>query len=179
VTAIGEAEAAKVPRRSGAKPGHDIYVSGTLGDAALGLRVLKGTLRSPEADYLIARYRLPEPRVALGLQLAGIAAASIDISDGLIADLGHICEESGVRATVERDALPLSSAARAAVAADGSLWSDIVGAGDDYEILFTAPPGFSLPGVTLIGRIETGQGVLVRDASGRPVEVKSAGYRHF
>jgi thiamine-monophosphate kinase len=179
VTAIGEAEAAKVPRRANAKPGQDIYVSGTLGDAALGLRVLKGALRSAEEEFLIRRYRLPEPRVALGLKLAGIAVAAIDISDGLMADLGHICEESNVRAEISRDALPLSQAARAAVAADPALWADIVGAGDDYEILFTAAPGMSLEGVSRIGRILAGQGVALVGRDGRPVEVGAAGYRHF
>jgi thiamine-monophosphate kinase len=179
VTAIGEAEEAKVPRRANAKPGQDIYVSGTLGDAALGLRVLRGTLESAEAEFLIRRYRLPEPRVALGLKLAGIAAASIDISDGLLADLGHICEESGVRAEVSRDALPLSAAARAAVVTDPALWTDIVAAGDDYEILFTARPGLSLEGVSRIGRIVAGQGVALIGRDGHPVEVGVAGYRHF
>ena len=184
VTAIGEAQAAKVPRRSAAKPGHDIYVSGTLGDAALGLRVIKGELRglsSADADYLAGRYRLPEPRISLGKALIGIAVSAIDVSDGLVADLGHICEESRVGAEVQRDSLPLSRAARAALASESGLWPDIVAAGDDYEILFTAPPGAAegIEGVTRIGRVIAGQGVAVLDPAGKPIEVKTAGYRHF
>jgi len=184
VTAIGEADAARVPRRSAAKPGHDIYVSGTLGDAALGLRVIKGELRglsNEDADFLAGRYRLPEPRVALGQALIGIAVSAIDVSDGLVADLGHISEESRVRAEVQRDALPLSRAARAALATDPGLWPDIVAAGDDYEILFTAPSAAAegIAGITRIGRIVAGQGVAILDPAGKPVEVKTAGYRHF
>ena len=181
VTAIGEAVAAKVPRRGGAKPGDDIFVTGTLGDAALGLRVLKGDLKVQGSEMLARRFRLPEPHLALGAEIAGLATASIDVSDGLVADLGHICEESGVGAEVDRDTLPLSPPARAAVAADPVLWTDIVAGGDDYEILFTARPGAvaGLAGVTRIGRIVAGGGVSLRDAAGRPVEVGATGYRHF
>ena len=179
VTAIGEAVAARVPRRSGAKRGHDIFVTGTLGDAALGLRVLKGSLQVEGAEFLVRRFRLPEPRIALGAKLAAAAAASIDVSDGLIADLGHICAESGVGAEVERDALPLSAPARAAVAAEPALWAEIVAGGDDYEILLAAPPGASLAGATRIGRIVAGKDVTLKDGAGRPIDVGEAGYRHF
>lgn len=181
VTAIGEAMADRVPRRGGAKPGHDVYVTGTLGDAALGLRVLKGTLRVEGSELLARRFRLPEPRVTLGFEIAAVAAAAIDVSDGLIADLGHICEESRVAAEVERDAVPLSAPARAAVMANSALWTDILAGGDDYEILFTAPPGLSksLPGVSRIGRIVAGDGVRIRDAKGQLFDVKVPGYRHF
>jgi thiamine-monophosphate kinase len=181
VTAIGEAPADKVPRRGGAKPGHDVFVTGTLGDAALGLRVLKGVLRVEGAELLVRRFRLPEPRVALGAEISAVATAAIDVSDGLAADLGHICEESHVAAEVERDALPLSPPARAAVAADPILWTDILAGGDDYEILFTAPPGSSksLPGVSRIGQIVAGEGVRIHDAKGRVIDVQVQGYRHF
>jgi thiamine-monophosphate kinase len=119
--------------------------------------------------------------VALGAEIAAVAAAAIDVSDGLVADLGHICEESRVAAEVERDALPLSVPARTAVAANPALWTDIFAGGDDYEILFTAPPGASnsLPGVSRIGRIVAGQGVRIRDVKGQVIEVQVAGYRHF
>jgi thiamine-monophosphate kinase len=179
VTAIGEAEAAKVPRRSGAKVGQDIFVTGTLGDAALGLRILKGSLKVEGEDLLIRRFRLPEPRVALGARLARLASASIDVSDGLMADLGHICEESGVGADLHRDDLPLSAPARAAIAADPALWTEIVAGGDDYEILFTVPPGTTVSGATCIGHIVPGEGITLRDGTGRPVEVTASGYRHF
>ena len=180
VTAIGEAEEAKVPRRGGAKLGDDIFVTGTLGDAALGLRVLKGTLKVAGGEHLVARFRVPEPRLALGMKIAVVASASIDVSDGLLADLGHICEESHVGAEVERDRLPLSDPARAAVAADAASWSDIVAGGDDYEVLYTAPPGApAVAGATRIGRIVAGAGVMLRDSTGRVIEAKTAGYRHF
>ena len=119
--------------------------------------------------------------MALGQALIGIAVSAIDVSDGLVADLGHISEEFRVRAEVQRDALPLSRAARAALATDPGLWPDIVAAGDDYEILFTAPPAAAegVAGITRIGRIVAGQGVAVLDPAGKPVEVKTAGYRHF
>jgi len=192
LTAIGEAEAGRVPHRSGATAGEDVYVSGTLGDAALGLRAIRGELPAlDESDrkYLAGRYRLPEPRIALGQAVAAIVSASIDISDGLAADLGHICDTSGVGAEVEFAALPLSPPARAALSLDPSLASDIVAAGDDYEILFTAPPERAAAvaaaartasvAVTRIGRIVAGTGVAIRDATGRALSLAHPGYRHF
>jgi thiamine-monophosphate kinase len=181
VTAIGEAVEAQVPRRGGARPGDEIFVTGTLGDAALGLHVLKGELVVEGGDALVRRYRVPEPRVALGAKIAAIATASIDVSDGLAADLGHICEESEVAAEVERDSLPLSTPARLALAHKNSLWTDIIGGGDDYEILFTASgtAAIGLPGVTRIGRIMEGTGVRFRDSIGNLIKVEAAGYRHF
>ena len=191
VTAIGEAEGAVVPR-SGAKAGDGIYVSGTLGDAALGLRVLKGELAALDAadrDFLAGRYRLPEPRLALGAALSGTATAAIDISDGLMADLGHICEESGVRAEVGLEDIPLSAAARRAVAADPALRDDVLGGGDDYEVLFTASPNAERAlteaamrarlAFSRIGTIRDGTGIAVTDRAGQPVAVKQAGFRHF
>jgi thiamine-monophosphate kinase len=168
-----------VPRRGGAKPGQDIFVTGTLGDAALGLRVLKGSLKVEGEALLVGRFRLPEPRIALGAKLARVASASIDVSDGLMADLGHICEESGVGADLHRDDLPLSAPAHAAVAADPTLWAEIVAGGDDYEILFTASPGAPVSDATRIGRIVPGKGITLRDGTGRPVEMAASGYRHF
>jgi len=141
--------------------------------------VLKGSLKVEGQELLVRRFHLPEPRVALGAKLAEVAAASIDVSDGLIADLGHICAESGVGAEVEREALPLSAPARAAMAADPALWDAIVAGGDDYEILIAAPPGAAISGATRIGRIVTGKGVMLKDRSGRPIDVGAVGYRHF
>ncbi len=191
ITALGdvEADAASALRRSGARPGDRIYVSGTIGDAALGLRVLTGALAglSPaDAARLTARYRLPEPRVALGRKLRGLASAAMDVSDGLVADLGHICRASGCAATIELDAVPLSEAARAAGA--DCLIACVTG-GDDYELMFTAPPGaeaeiravsrsLALP-VTAIGQIAPGSGVTVIDRDGRAVAVGAGGYTHF
>ncbi len=192
VTAVGEAEPARLLRRAGARVGDDIYVSGTIGDAALGLRVLTGALTPAEpaaAALLVARYHLPEPRVTLGRRLVGIATAAIDVSDGLVADLGHVCVASRVAAEVSLTAVPLSAPARAAVLADPALVAAVLGGGDDYEIVFTAAPQAAGPiaavageigvPITRIGRVRPGGGVSVSDANGRPVVLESAGYRHF
>jgi thiamine-monophosphate kinase len=192
LTAFGQIKPGAELRRSGARPGDRIYVSGTIGDGALGLRVLRGELPAlaPDAqDYLAGRYRLPTPRVALGQGLVGLASAAIDISDGLAADLGHVCETSGVRGVVTIPQVPLSKAAGQALAGDAGLLDDVLGGGDDYELLFTAPAEaagrlealgrtLALP-ITEIGRIEAGAGVGLRDASGREVTLKRPGFRHF
>jgi len=192
VAAVGRVAAGKAVLRSGARPGDIVYVSGTLGDAALGLRVLRGGLGgldTAERDFLADRYRLPRPRLRLGRQLVGTARAMMDVSDGLIADLGHICEASGVGAVVETARLPLSPAARSAIATDASLIKAALAEGDDYEILFTTPAeaaaavtaaasAASVP-VTAIGRIERGTDVRVVDQAGAPVVVTDRGYRHF
>ncbi len=112
VTALGTVPKGKALRRSGAKPGDIIYVSGTLGDSALGLscHCEQSSACKTQDPFLINRYLLPEPRIALGQKLIGIANACMDISDGLVQDLGHICKASGVGATIHRDKLPLSEA---------------------------------------------------------------------
>lgn len=192
VTALGRVAAGRAVLRRGARPGDLVYVSGTLGDAALGLKVLRGELRGLDAGdraFLAGRYRLPEPRLTLGQKLVGLAHAMMDISDGLVGDLGHICAASGVAAVVEAARLPLSPPARAALAADPALLTAALSGGDDYELLFTAPAGAEdalaalgretgVP-VTMIGRIEPGGGVTVRDARGAVLAVPTAGYRHF
>ena len=118
IMAFGEVPTGRIIRRGGARPGDTIFVTGTIGDAALGLEVLRGRL--PELDtasagFLVDRYRLPLPRVTVGPQLIGLATAALDVSDGLIADLGHICEVSDLTAIVEAPRVPLSPAARAAI----------------------------------------------------------------
>ena len=118
LTAIGEVSAGMEIRRSGAVAGDLVWVSGTIGDAYLGLAVLRGAYSQLAREHraeLVSRFRIPEPRVELGPRLTGIAHAMIDVSDGLLADLGHICETSHVAARVELEALPLSAAARAIV----------------------------------------------------------------
>jgi thiamine-monophosphate kinase len=128
--------------RSTARPGDILYVSGTLGDAALGLALLRRSLVLQDtvaSEYLIDRYHLPQPRVAVGQGLVGVAHAMLDISDGLVADLGHLCDASRVRGVVEAEKLPLSRAARLAVDADQRRLMDVLGGGDDYELLFSAP----------------------------------------
>jgi thiamine-monophosphate kinase len=192
LTALGEVASGAEIRRTGAKPGDRIWVSGTIGDAFLGLQVLRGgypSLALADRAALTQRFQLPEPRTALGPRLAGIAHAMLDVSDGLIADLGHICEASRTGATVALPSLPLSPAARRAVALDPDLPARLAAAGDDYELLFTAPPeaGEAIGrlaaelglAITAIGAIEERAGVRLVDAAGNPIPVATAGYRHF
>ena len=192
LAAIGEVAAGQEIRRSGAQPGDLIWVSGTIGDAFLGLDLLRGAypnIASEHRDYLVNRFRVPEPRTELGPRLRGIASAMIDVSDGLLADLGHICETSRVAAIVELDLLPLSPAARAAVEGDRGVRAQMAVAGDDYELLFAAPAdaaetiatlslGLGVP-VTRIGRVEAGKGARLVDAAGHQIPLETTGYRHF
>ena len=185
LTILGTVPAGAALRRSTAQPGDEVWVSGTLGDAALGLRVRRGLATDEDqAFYLIDRYRTPQPRLALGRALRGIATAAVDVSDGLLADLGHITETSGVAAEVDAPSLPLSAAARGV---PGALEAALTG-GDDYEILFTAPPAAAAAveraaeatvRVTRIGRIAAGRGVQVRGPQGRALDLHQAGWRHF
>jgi thiamine-monophosphate kinase len=195
ITALGALRGPML-RRAGARPGDRIYASGTIGDAALGLAVLRGRggLGAPEQGFLVERYRLPQPRLQLGRGLAGVASAALDVSDGLVGDLGHIAAASAVAAVVERDRIPLSGAAAAAVAADPAAWQAVLAGGDDYELLFTVPQEkhdiivqvASAAGtkVTVIGAIVAAGdlpagSVVVRDREGRDVTPAVSGYRHF
>lgn len=192
LTALGEVAFGAEIRRSGARPGDRVWVSGTIGDAFLGLAVLRGGypgLAPDERAALIARFRLPEPRTALGPRLAGIAHAMLDVSDGLLADLGHLCDASQTGAVVALPSLPLSAMARRLAADEPDLPARLTAAGDDYELLFAAPPQAAeaidrlaaelrLP-ITAIGTIDNGAGVRLIDADGNAVPVASAGYRHF
>jgi len=186
VAAVGRVRKGTALLRSGARVGDALYVSGTLGDAALGLALQKRRrlgLSGRHRRYLIDRYRLPQPRLALGRKLVGLASAAMDISDGLVADLGHLCDASRVAAIIETARLPLSAAARAALQRDPALIRTILTGGDDYEILFTASPSAKqklarLP-VTEIGRIEPGRGVKVLNSLGKPMALGRAGYSHF
>ncbi|HUC70497.1 MAG TPA: thiamine-phosphate kinase [Stellaceae bacterium] len=192
LTAIGEVAAGAEIRRSGARAGDDIWVSGTIGDAYLGLGLLRGAAPRLAAEHrtaLIRRFQLPEPRVILGPALSGVASAMIDVSDGLLADLGHICETSHLAGVVELASLPMSPAARAVVVLEPDVAPQLATGGDDYELLFTAPSEavdavralgsqLAVP-VTRIGRIEAGDGVRLVDAGGREVTVEASGYRHF
>jgi thiamine-monophosphate kinase len=178
VTAFGFVPQGKMIRRNGAKVGDAVYVTGTIGDAGGGLAIFKRekhTLNAADRDSLITRYRVPEPPVATAPALRAIAHASVDVSDGLIADLGHIASASGVRIIVEGERVPLSPPLRA-------LWGDAVllravAAGDDYQIAFTAPPGLNGP-FTQIGRVEAGEGISLT-LGGNDVAVAKPGYRHF
>ena len=187
LTVLGAIPASQRLLRSAAEAGDAVFVSGTIGDAALGLKAIRGELRGmaqSELDFLAERYRLPRPRLALEP-----AQATMDISDGLVGDLAHICEASGVAARVEAASVPLSRGARAALARDGSLIESVLAGGDDYELLFTAPPDaesalielgreLALP-LTRVGTIEGGHGVRVLDGAGREMALARTGYRHF
>ncbi|MDX1541735.1 MAG: thiamine-phosphate kinase [Geminicoccaceae bacterium] len=187
LTALGTVPHGQVIRRTGARPDDEVWVSGTLGDAALGLQVLQGRLELPTTAsvFLIDRYRRPQPRLALGARLRGVASAMLDVSDGLLADLGHILSGSGVGATIEAGRLPLSTAGRSAPQPlDAAL-----GGGDDYELLFTAPEAhrgalerialdLALP-LTRIGRTEAAPGLRTIDQHGRAIDVERSGWTHF
>jgi len=191
VTAIGSVEAGKALRRSGAQAGDLVYVSGTIGDGALGLKILRGELAGlsgEHADELIGRYRLPRPRVGLGARLAGVASAVIDISDGLAADLTHILDASGAGAEIEAASAPLSEPAAKALAGDSGLIETILTGGDDYELLFTVAPGYAgriaalasdlaLP-LTPIGRITAGGGLRVMGVDGEAMSLARRGWEH-
>ena len=192
LTAIGAVAAGMEVRRSDARAGDLVWISGTIGDAFLGLALLRGAYPQLTPEHragLIGRFQVPDPRVDLGCRLAGVAHAMIDISDGLIADLGHICETSRVGAVVELASLPLSPATKIIVDREPGVRTELATGGDDYELLFTAPAGstkaiddlssvLGLP-ITRIGRIEPGEGVRLVDAEGRTIPVGESGYRHF
>ena len=184
LTILGTVVPGQAIRRAGAKPGHGIWVTGTIGDAALGLAALQGRLADP-TGYLATRYRLPEPR--LGLALAGIAEAGMDVSDGLVQDLGHLCRAGGVGAEIDADTVPLSVAARAA----GPEWlATCLTGGDDYELLLAVPAeceaalqaagaGAGVP-ITRIGRFIVGDSsVVIRRADGSPLRIERGGWSHF
>ena len=197
ITVFGEVPAGQALLRSGARAGDDVYVSGTLGDARLALEAFRGTLWLPAAALTSARNRMeqPTPRLALGVALRGIASAAIDISDGLLGDLGHILQASGVGASIETaTALDLI-----AVRPDGASPASgytldkqleyVLAGGDDYELVFTAAPqqrsavqhaaGQSQTPVTRIGRVEATPGVRLLDDQGRALPNRYAGFDHF
>ncbi|HEX4302401.1 MAG TPA: thiamine-phosphate kinase [Rhizomicrobium sp.] len=184
VTAFGHVPKGKTILRRGAKLDDRVFVTGTIGDSGAGLASLKTGRRVPA---LVARYRVPQPRVALGQMLRGIASASLDVSDGLLADLGHIADVSKVHIVVDAARVPLSPAVRKLWGAGAVLRA--VTAGDDYEIAFTAPLGkraqvlaaakaAGTP-VTEIGWVMKGRDVALMGADGRPIPVGKKGWEHF
>ena len=193
VTALGTLPIGESLPRSGACADDAIFVTGTLGDAAGALRLLRnrgpGTGdRNPPEVALRARLNRPEPRVAAGLALRGLANACIDVSDGLLADLGHVCATSGVGAELDMATLPLSAALRAAFD-EAACREFALSGGDDYELCFTAPAQqqteietrLARAGcrATRIGRIVAGTGVRALDANGNPIATPRAGWEHF
>lgn len=180
-------------RRAGAKPGDLIYVTGTLGDAGLALRSLQNDMTLPDTHerYLVHRLERPSPRVFEGLALRGIASAAIDVSDGLVADLGHILKASGVGATLEVERLPVSPAFAActALVSSDACWKLPLSAGDDYELCFTVPAQKQTKveqvfarfgcGATRIGVIESQPGLRCKRTNGRVLVPPTGGYQHF
>jgi thiamine-monophosphate kinase len=189
LTIIGIVPPGQALHRRGAKNGDEIWVSGSIGDGALGLRVLQGRLAADAEGHLARRYRLPEPRLALGQALRGVARAAMDVSDGLVQDLGHLCRAAGCGAEISAAAVPLSAAARAALAGDAALLPLILTGGDDYELLFAAAPedadavraasAASGDPVVRIGRFIAGEGVVVRDGSCTAITLPQGGWSHF
>ncbi len=189
ITVFGQVPAGQALLRSGARPGDDLWVSGTLGDARLALEVFRGRVALPGADFESVRraMELPQPRVALGRALRGLASSAIDLSDGLVGDLGHVLARSGVAAQVDLHRLPRSVVLAAQPAA---LQQEcLLAGGDDYELLFTAPPaahdavlaagrGCGVA-VTRCGRIAAGSGLTVLDADGRALPAAWQGFDHF
>lgn len=176
-------------RRSSARVGDLVYVSGDLGDPALALLQKLGHWPAPEhRAAVMARLDWPTPRVALGRRLGGVAHAAIDLSDGLLADLGHICTASGVGARIEAGRLPLSEAGRAYFAATGD-WTPFLSGGDDYELCFTLDPSLEREIAAIcrsagcpcrhIGEIVAGSGVQCIGPDGAEIALGQRGYEHF
>ena len=191
VTAMGVVPAGQELLRRGGRPGDRLFVTGTVGDGALGLVAARGELADidpADAKALAERYHLPEPRVALARRLRGVAHAAIDLSDGLPGDAAHLCRASGVAARIEAERLPLSPSAQKAIAARPDLLAVALAGGDDYELLLAAPPeaagavnevagDMGVP-ITEIGGLSAGDGVTIVDRSGTPVR-GLAGWQHF
>ncbi len=190
VQVMGEVEQGKALRRDGASPGDDVWVSGHLGDSAAAVAHRKGglLLREPLLGHCMARLDRPTPRVGLGRGLVGLASSAIDISDGLIGDLGHICERSRVGAEIGVAQIPCS-AELTPLRHDAAVTRAILAGGDDYELCFTAAPGKrsgidSLAAslglaLTRIGRITEGNAVTVLDEKGQPMRLQEQGFDHF
>lgn len=198
LTMLGSVPRGQAIRRQGAKKGDGIWVTGTIGDAALGLKARKGEIEDP-SGYLVERYRVPFPRV--GLPLFGLASAALDISDGLVQDCAHLAHENGLHALLEADAIPLSQAAKNA--GEEGFKTCLTG-GDDYEILMTIPPEqektlfenslqqniatqtahlttpYGIVPITRIGVLTEGQpAVTVRDKHGVPIVFPTMGWSHL
>ena len=193
ITILGSIPADTMPSRAAGQPGDDLHVSGTLGDSALGLHLLQTeqtTLPAKSREWLQQRYLLPQPRLDLGRAIAPLATAAIDISDGLLADLQHICTASATGAILEETRLPLSAPARTLLQQDPNLRRHILTGGDDYELLFSANPAqrqtiatlsrtHNIP-ITRIGRLTSDTQIHLLDANNNPQPLPpSLGYQHF
>ena len=184
LTIIGHVAPGAALRRGGARAGDGLWVSGSIGDGALGLLAARGEIADPDGT-LAGRSRLPQPRLALGQAVAGIAHAGMDVSDGLVQDTGHLCRAGAVGAVIEAASVPLSPAARAA----DRLALCLTG-GDDYELLLAVPPASAaalaaaaarcgIPLTRIGGFVAGPPGVSVRNADGQPIVLSKAGWSHF
>jgi thiamine-monophosphate kinase len=193
-TVIGAVPSGRTLRRSGARPGDRILVTGTIGDGFFGLAAHRGTLPNlslPAQRFLADRYVLPQPRLALGRMLVeqGLAHAGMDISDGLAADLGHICAASGCGAVVDIASVSLSDPVAELVAGDPALIESVVTGGDDYELLLAAPPSNvelvleaakkAGTRITDIGAFAAESAVQFIDRDGQPLTLEKQGFTHF
>lgn len=194
LTAIGDVPSGQMVTRAGAVAGDDLWVTGTIGDAALGLLAARGEYQDidqDDRDYLISRYRIPQPPIAFGGKLVGVASAALDVSDGLLGDLEHICSASQVGARVNRSAIPLSQGFAKCLASDEKYWELVYGGGDDYQILFAASSkqrsvieshaGEAGIRVHRIGALTDDHvnGVQVAGSDGQVQQFSQWGYRHF
>lgn len=181
VTVMGTVPAGQALLRSGAKPGQQLWVSGPLGAAAAALQVLQ----DDKSDYpgLLAAYWSPQPQLELGQWLRGKGGAALDVSDGLLADAGHMAAESAVRLVIERELVPVHPQALALSPEQALEWA--LSGGDDYQLVFSLSALYAadlqkqFPQARCIGHVAEGQGVLLVDGQGRPVDFYSDGYQHF
>ena len=192
IAMFGSVPEGSMVRRAGAKPGDRVFVSGTIGDASLGLALRNAAgwkLTEPQRQHLVSRYLLPQPRNALAEAVRTHASAAMDISDGLAGDLAKLCRVSAVAAEIEVERVPLSDAAKAVLATDPGAIETVLTGGDDYEIICTMPAtraeGFRAAAqaanvaVSEIGRIIDGEGACFRDAQGQQLAFKRAAFSHF
>ena len=192
ITMLGHAPKDGPIRRRGARAGEDLYVTGTIGDAFLGLQMLGSGRNDPDAAFLIDRYHLPQPRLAFGGALAGVASAALDVSDGLMIDAARLGSVSGVAIDIDVEKIPLSLAAiawRNEATNTLEALARLATGGDDYEILFTAPATrrravdmasqVTKTPVTRIGRTRRGEGVRLLGSDGNAVDLVNLGYDHF
>ncbi|MAH83471.1 MAG: thiamine-phosphate kinase [Rhodospirillaceae bacterium TMED8] len=195
ITAFGEVPLGCALTRSGTLSGEEVYVTGTIGDAALGLKCLRGEIKCSEMDskYLERRYHLPTARSNFGQELPGIASAAIDISDGLAADLQQLAEQSRIDIDINLSDIPLSEAAGRLLAAGQTNWTSLISGGDDYELALSIPSSFTqklsalgvstnIP-VTKIGTVSETRGAapMARfyGETGKLLHIKNLGYQHF
>ena len=194
ITAFGEVPADTMVRRTTARPGDLVCVTGSIGDAALGLSVLTGapwaaSLGEAERAFLADRYRRPRPRLALAAALRTHASAAMDVSDGLAGDFAKLLRASGVTGTLDLDRIPLSPAAKAALATQPGLLDAVAGGGDDYEILFTLSPdhlvamtrdaeALGLP-ITVVGEVRAGEAPPALRLDGAPHALAASSFQHF